>query len=84
MKGTVEKIVGGQEIVDRIWVPDTYVYNEHSSQYKETYLSISSEGKVSWSRRVQLVFTAVSRIINITIIIIFYVTAWTDLQSLSF
>ena len=56
----MEKIVGGQEIVDRIWVPDTYVYNEHSSQYKDTYVGISSEGEVTWSRRVQLVFTEVS------------------------
>ena len=57
VKGAVEKIVGGQEIVDRIWVPDTFVYNEHSSQYKETFISISSEGEVTWSQRVQLVFT---------------------------
>jgi len=28
-QGAVEKIVGGQEIVDRIWVPDTFVYNAH-------------------------------------------------------
>ena len=61
VKGTVDKIVGGEEIVDRIWVPDTYVYNEHSSQSKETYLSITSEGEVTWSQRLQLVFTVVSR-----------------------
>ena len=61
MKGAVKKIVGGQEIMDRIWVPDTYVYNEHSSQYKETFISISSEGEVNWSQRLQLEFTEVSR-----------------------
>ena len=60
MKGAVKKIVGGQEIVDRIWVPDTYVYNEHSSQYKDTYVGISSEGEVQWSRRAQFVITEVS------------------------
>ena len=68
MKGTADKIVGGQEIVERIWVPDTYVYNEHSSESKETYLSITSEGEVIWSQRVQLDFTLVSQnIINFII-----------------
>ena len=61
VKGAVEKIIGGEEIVERIWVPDTYVYNEHSSEYKETFISISSEGEVNWSRRVQLVVTEVWR-----------------------
>ena len=77
----MESIVGGEEIAERIWVPDTYIYNEHSSQYKETYVNITSEGEVIWSRRLQLVFTEVSTIIIITSIIMttFGVTAWADL-----
>ena len=57
----METIFGGEEIVERIWVPDTYIYNERSSEYKETFVSISSDGEVHWCRRVQLIVTEVWR-----------------------
>jgi len=50
------KILGEKEIVDKIWVPDTFFVNEHSSLAKENFLRIS-DGEVLWSQRMQVTFT---------------------------
>ena len=52
------KILGERDIVDKIWVPDTFFVNEHSSLAKEQFLRIYEEGDVLWSQRMQVTFTA--------------------------
>jgi len=49
-------IVGGRDIAERIWVPDTFFENEHSSESKETYLKIEN-GNIIWSQKMKLTFT---------------------------
>ena len=46
--------------MDKIWVPDSYFYNEHSSEIKDTLVIIEGGGRVTWSHKVQVVFTEVS------------------------
>jgi len=52
------KILGEKDVVEKIWVPDTFFVNEHSSLAKEQFLRISAEGAVLWSQRMQVTFTA--------------------------
>ena len=52
----VTKIVGGEEIADMIWKPDTFFVNERSSESKETFVRIHSNGSVLWSQRIGVTF----------------------------
>ena len=54
-----EKIVGGEEIVDLIWTPDTFFVNERKSEAKETFLKIEKDGSITWSRKIHITFTKV-------------------------
>ena len=56
----MEKIVGGEDIVDLIWVPDTFFVNERKSEAKETFLKIERDGSITWSRKIHLTFTKAS------------------------
>ena len=55
----IDTITGGREIVEKIWVPDTFFVNERQSVAKETFLRIDRKGTVSWSRKIHLTFTKV-------------------------
>jgi len=50
------KILGEKEIVEKIWVPDTFFVNEHRSQAKENFLRIT-DGEVLWSQKMQVTFS---------------------------
>ena len=52
-------LIGGKEIADRIWLPDTFFVNERSSEFKETFLKISKDGTVLYSRRTRVTFIEV-------------------------
>ena len=61
----IKDLVGGKEIADRIWLPDTFFVNERSSEFKETFLKISKDGTVLYSRRTRVTFTEVgSRLLS--------------------
>ena len=51
------KILGEKEIVEKIWVPDTFFINEHSSKATENFLRIT-DGRVLWSQKMQVTFTS--------------------------
>jgi len=51
-------IFGDKEIIEKIWVPDTFFSNEHNSLTKESGVQIYEDGKVLWSQRMQVTFTA--------------------------
>jgi len=55
--GDTGDLIGGKEIADRIWLPDTFFVNERSSEFKETFLKISKDGTVLYSRRTRVTFT---------------------------
>ena len=48
------KIVGGREITEQIWTPDTFFVNERSSSSKECFVRLLPSGSVLWSQRVSL------------------------------
>ena len=52
----MSKILGGKEILDKLWVPDLFFMNEHSSQVKESFVSIT-DGEIKWVQRMQVTFT---------------------------
>jgi len=51
------KILGEKEIIEKIWVPDTFFINEHSSKATENFLRIT-DGRVLWSQKMQVTFTS--------------------------
>jgi len=53
----IDEIIGGQDISDNIWVPDTFFVNEKNSEFKETYTKIKKDGSVLWSRKCTVTFT---------------------------
>ena len=55
----IDEIIGGQDISDNIWVPDTFFVNEKNSEFKETYTKIKKDGSVLWSRKCTVTFTQV-------------------------
>ena len=55
----MSKILGGKEILDKIWVPDLFVINKHSSQVKESFVSIT-DGELMWPQRMQVTFRSSS------------------------
>ena len=64
-------IVGGRDIAERIWVPDTFFENEHSSESKETYLKIEN-GNIIWSQKMKLTFTKV-KILSLQSIVLLFI-----------
>ena len=55
----INDLIGGKEIAERIWIPDTFFANERSSELKETFIKISTDGTVLYSRRTRVTFTQV-------------------------
>ena len=48
------KIVGGREISEQIWTPDTFFVNERSSSSKECFVRLLPSGSVLWSQRISV------------------------------
>ena len=53
------KITGGQEVLEDIWVPDTFFVNELRSESLVTAVWIE-DGRVTWSQRVRVTCTQLS------------------------
>ena len=53
------KIKGGRELLEEIWVPDTFFVNELRSESLDTAVWIQ-DGRVKWSQRVRVTCTQLS------------------------
>ena len=54
------KIVGGEEVADMIWKPDTFFVNDRKTKKKESFIRILPNGEVLWSQRLEVTFTTYS------------------------
>ena len=54
------KVVGGKEVADMIWKPDTFFVNERKTKTKEAFIRILPDGEVLWSQRMEVTFNAYS------------------------
>jgi len=50
------KLVGGNEILNKIWKPDTFFVNEVSSEVKQLFVRIKPSGEVLFSQRIIVCF----------------------------
>jgi len=50
------KVVGGKEVADMIWKPDTFFVNERRTKTKEAFVRILPDGEVLWSQRMEVTF----------------------------
>ena len=44
------RVVGGKEVADMIWKPDTFFVNERKTKTKEAFIRILPDGEVLWSK----------------------------------
>ena len=49
-------IVGGDEISNKIWQPDTFFVNEESAEAKQSFVRIKPSGEVLFSQRINVCF----------------------------
>ena len=54
------KVVGGKEVADKIWKPDTFFVNERETKTKAAFIRILPDGEVLWSQRMEVTFNAYS------------------------
>ena len=53
-----EKIIGGADMAENIWKPDTFFVNEVSSESKKVSLRIKPSGEVLFSQRIVVCFVS--------------------------
>ena len=53
------ELVGGDEIANKIWKPDTFFVNEESSEVKQSEVSIKPSGEVGFFQRIIVCFISV-------------------------
>lgn len=52
------KLVGGVEMAEKIWKPDTFFVNEESSEVKQSFVRIKPSGEVLFSQRIIVCFVS--------------------------
>ena len=52
------KLIGGDEIANKIWKPDTFFINEESSEVKQSFVRIKPSGEVLFSQRIIVSFVS--------------------------
>ena len=52
------KLLGGDEIANEIWKPDTFFVNEESSEVKQSFVRIKPSGEVLFSQRIIVCFVS--------------------------